>query len=76
MGDDFVLALADFTPAGLDRKRARIRALVESAGWASGLRLTAHVGAAFLPDHGTDTEDLLAAAAVDLQTVRDGAHVF
>jgi putative nucleotidyltransferase with HDIG domain len=57
-GDQFVLALSGFTRRDLAEKEKQIQRLVEEAGGESGAR----VGAAFYPQDGADTEDLLAEA--------------
>jgi hypothetical protein len=55
-GNSFVVVLADFAPAGMAEKLARIQAVFKRTG------LAAAIGAAFLPEDGEDAEDLLAAA--------------
>ena len=55
-GNSLVVVLADFAPADLAEKVARIEAVFRRAG------LAVSIGAAFLPEDGADAEDLLAAA--------------
>ena len=55
-GNSFVVVLADFAPAGMPEKLARIEAVFRRSG------LAAAIGAAFLPENGDDAEGLLAAA--------------
>jgi len=55
-GDSCVVVLADFAPAGLAEKQARIEAIFRKNG------LSVAIGAAFQPEDGADAEDLLAAA--------------
>ena len=59
-GEDLVLVLPGFGPSGFAEKRGLIRNIVEEAGLSVGLPLFAVVGAAFYPEDGRDTEDLLA----------------
>jgi diguanylate cyclase (GGDEF)-like protein len=62
-GDDLVLVLPGFGPADLVKKRELIQRIVEETGLSAGLPLFANVGAAFYPQDGRDTEDLLAEAS-------------
>jgi len=55
-GNSFVMVLADFAPAGMSEKLARIEAVFQRTGMAAA------IGAAFMPEDGEDAEDLLAAA--------------
>ena len=62
-GDDLVLVLPGFAPSDFAEKRELIQHIVEEAGLSAGLPLFAAVGAAFYPEDGRDTEDLLAESA-------------
>lgn len=55
-GDSLVMVLPGFGPAGMVEKQARIHSVFQRAG------LAAAIGAAFLPEDGSDAEDLMAAA--------------
>jgi hypothetical protein len=55
-GNSFVVVLADFAPAGMTEKLARIEAVFRRTG------LAAAIGAAFQPEDGEDADRLLAAA--------------
>jgi diguanylate cyclase (GGDEF)-like protein len=63
-GEQFVLVLAGFSPAGLAEKRGLIRALLnELSEKEFGERLIeANIAAAFYPEDGSDAEGLLATA--------------
>ena len=56
-GDEFVLVLAGFTARDLPEKQTRIEAIAAATG------VSARVGAAFYPEDGKDSEDLLATAS-------------
>jgi hypothetical protein len=61
-GNAFILVLADFAPASMPEKLARIEAVFQRSG------VAAAIGAAFLPENGEDAEALLAAAHGAAQT--------
>jgi diguanylate cyclase (GGDEF)-like protein len=73
-GDDLVLVLPGFGPSDFAEKRGLIQKIVEETGLSAGLPLFATVGAAFFPEDGRDTEDLLAESARRLNLAKQFEH--
>jgi diguanylate cyclase (GGDEF)-like protein len=72
-GDDLVLVLPGFGPSDFTEKRGLIQRIVEETGLTVGLPLFAAVGAAFYPEDGPDTEDLLTESARRLNLAKRAA---